>query len=496
MDDRFSVLAESSLTGVYLVEDDLFRYMNPAVAKMFGYAVHELVDRLGPADLVVPEDRAVVLENLRRRVEGEVEEIRYRMRAVRKDGSVFPIEVHGRRITQQGKVGVMGTLLDNSERERVEDELRRTNAKLEEAQRIAHLGWWERDYGTKRVTLSDEACRIFGVDPVDLPNWHGRWLELIHPEDRARAAEASAAALRGGPRYDEEYRVVRRDGTVRVVHSRGDVTWDKSGRPLRQFGVMQDITELRQAELELRASEARFRTFVDHAWDAFFLHDDRGTILDANRQACDSLGYSREELIGMAPRDFDAALDEGALERLRERLRAGEIPTFETRHRRKDGSIFPVEVRTGQFEQGGRRFLSLARDITARKLAEERLFAQHAVTRILAEAASVEEVAPKILRAVCECLDWDLAALWEMDPEAGLLRCTKLWRREIVDAVQFEAVTRATPFQPGSGLPGQVWITRRPAFVPTSCTTRPSCVDTPQRAKDCIPRSPSDPARQ
>ena len=101
-------------------------------------------------------------------------------------------------------------------------------------------------------TSSPSACRfpkrsqrIFGVDtPVALPQWQDRWANLIHPEDRARAAEAEAAAMHGGPRYDVEYRVVRPDGAVRVVHSQGDVVRDESGRPVRQFGVLQDITEL------------------------------------------------------------------------------------------------------------------------------------------------------------------------------------------------------------------------------------------------------------
>ena len=128
----------------------------------------------------------------------------------------------------------------------------------------------------------------------------------------------------------------------------------KAGKPLRQFGVLQDITELRLAERELRASEARFRTFVDHAMDAFFLLDDRLTVVDVNRQACDSLGYSREELVGMHPRDFDVGLDEASIKRLRQRIAAGETLTFETRHRRKDGTSFPVEISAGQFEPGGR----------------------------------------------------------------------------------------------------------------------------------------------
>jgi len=124
---------------------------------------------------------------------------------------------------------------------------------------------------------------------------------------------------------------------------------------------------------KVRASEARFRTFVDRATDAFFLLDDRSIIVDVNREACDSLGYSREELIGRHRSDFDVGLDEASIARIRRHVIAGETVTFETRHRRNDGSSFPVEIHQGQFEQGGRRFLCLARDITERKRAEDEL---------------------------------------------------------------------------------------------------------------------------
>ncbi|WP_439370345.1 PAS domain S-box protein [Bradyrhizobium sp. DASA03120] len=297
--------------------------------------------------------------------------------------------------------------------------LRENRTRWEKAERMAHFGWWERDFTSKHVSLSDEVSRIFGMRPVDLPDWHRRWLDLIHPDDRAKAAEAAIAALNpGGPQYDVEYRVVRADGTVRMVRSQGDVTWDRSGKPLRQFGVLHDITELRQTERDLRVSEARFRTFVDQATDAFFLLDDRSIVLDVNQQACDALGYGRAELIGKHRRDFDAGLDDAAISELKKNLARGAPVTFETVHRRKDGSTFPVEVRVGQFEQGGRRFMCVVRDITERKRTEEALKRSAAY---LAEAQRLSHTGTSVFNAHGS-LYWseECYRIWELDVRCGL----------------------------------------------------------------------------
>jgi PAS domain S-box-containing protein len=128
----------------------------------------------------------------------------------------------------------------------------------------------------------------------------------------------------------------------------------------------------KHTEEELRASEARYRTFVDHATDAFMLHAEDGTVIDVNPQACDNLGYSRDELIGMTPMEFDPNVSNDLLENINEQLNRGQIVTFESRHRRKDGSEFPVEVRVRPFLHGGRRLnISVVRDISDRKRAED-----------------------------------------------------------------------------------------------------------------------------
>ena len=129
----------------------------------------------------------------------------------------------------------------------------------------------------------------------------------------------------------------------------------------------------KRAEEALHESETRFRTFVDHAGDALFVQDlGQGTIVDVNREACESLGYTRQELIGKTAVAFHLDSDRAEMESAAERAATGET-VFDTHwHRRKDGSTFPVEVHTSLVSYGGRRFLlKVARDITDRLRAEK-----------------------------------------------------------------------------------------------------------------------------
>lgn len=113
-----------------------------------------------------------------------------------------------------------------------------------------------------------------------------------------------------------------------------------------------------------------------------------------------------------------------------------------------------------------RRMFGSVQDITERKQAEQRLITQHTITRLLAEAATLEEVTPKILQTVCEFLLWDVGALWGVDSEAGVLRCVRIWHKESVPVPEFEAHCRNTTFMPGIGLPGRVWFRREPGYIP------------------------------
>jgi len=141
-----------------------------------------------------------------------------------------------------------------------------------------------------------------------------------------------------------------------------------------------------RSEAPLRASEALFRAVIDHVSDALVVHDADGRVIDANPQACKSLGYTRAELIGMMPGDFDSTITEDTMASIASRLSSGEVVSFDSRHRRKDGSTFPVEVRIQRFaHEGTFHSVALARDLTQRELAEKRLRDSEERFRELAE---------------------------------------------------------------------------------------------------------------
>ena len=150
-----------------------------------------------------------------------------------------------------------------------------------------------------------------------------------------------------------------------------------------------------QRTQDLRASEQRFRRLVENAGDAFFLHEVDGRILDVNKAACDSLGYSRDELLHMNVSDLDVNFISDKLVDYHTLPEAEYPVTISSVHRRKDGSTFPVEVRLAPINVGNKRLiLGLARDITERKLAEKKL---HTEQRLLREMLDLMEQDRKLV---------------------------------------------------------------------------------------------------
>jgi PAS domain S-box-containing protein len=143
-------------------------------------------------------------------------------------------------------------------------DLQESKARLEEAQRVAHVGHWEWDLETDVVVWSDETYRIFGLSPQERPMDLATVRAMVHPEDREPLYREVDEDLLAGVRPDAEFRVVRPNGEVRTVHSvtpkrwssmPGDAKRDASGRPYKLFGTVQDITDRKRAEEALKQSQ-------------------------------------------------------------------------------------------------------------------------------------------------------------------------------------------------------------------------------------------------
>jgi len=349
--------------------------------------IEKFLERVHPDDL--PGVRDLLHRISRDRVPYEVE-----YRIVRPGGDIRDLHIIGRPVFDTAGVLVeyVGTTTDVTERKRSEESLRRSEAYLSEAQRLTHTGAWAGDPNTTApLYWSEEVFQMFGFDPQQgLPTWD-QPLQRIHPEDRDKFWQALQSAIHEKVESDCEYRIVLPDGTVKHAYGTARPVLDANGEVVELVGSTVDITVRKRAEEALRESETRFRTFVDHAADAFFMLDfEQRIIIDANQAACDSLGFTRQELIGQTPLAFHLDSYSAEMKLLAERAATGESVFDRHLHRRKDGSLFPVEVHTNAISYDGHRFLlKVARDISDRVRAEEQ---RDKLRQLEAEIAHLDRV--------------------------------------------------------------------------------------------------------
>ena len=295
-------LAETLSSLIALIQDDRLVYVNPAGCALLGRPRESIVGRHF-RDVVHPDDREAAVARAKARAEGRAPR-RVTERLVHADGRTIWMEYSIDVIRFEGRPTTLVTGNDVTDRLRMEEDLRRSESRLAEAQRISHIGSWEWDIAAGRITWSDELCRIYGVEPEDFGGTVEGYLALVHPEDRERSRGNLERALRNGGPFAFEHRVVHKDGSVRTIFGSGEVFMDASGKPVRVAGTGQDITERRRMEEELRRSEERFRNLCTQAPVMLMAFDPAGRIRDVSDHWLATTGYERSEVIGREGWDF------------------------------------------------------------------------------------------------------------------------------------------------------------------------------------------------
>src|SRR5215210_1918033 len=386
--------------------DGRFIQVNRSLCEMLGYTEEELL-RLTFRDISHPEDLDVSVQRVRELLEGEREGYQLEKRYLYADGHPVwaALSVSAVRDPGGNPLYLIAQMQDITERKEAEARLRRSQARLAEAQRMASIGNWEYDLTTGEVTWSDEVFRIYGYLPQEYVPTLDRLLEMVHPDDRHMLTERLEGAVDRGEPYDFEHRMILPDGTERVVHRRARVVRDEEGRPLRMLGTVQDVTERKRAEeeirrlnedlerrvedrtAELKESEERYSLVVEGSNDGIFDWDLLDGTIFWNDRLFEMFGLSRQDFTPTIETFFGLVnLDdrEKVSEALTAHFERGEEFEVEFGMRHAGGEYRTCVSRgKAQRDEDGKpfRMAGTLTDITERKRAEE-------AVRLLAEASA------------------------------------------------------------------------------------------------------------
>jgi PAS domain S-box-containing protein len=378
-EDRYRDLVEHSqdLLCTHDLEGKLLS-TNPAPARILGYESAELL-KIPMRELIAPEYREQFDQYL----------VRLKTAGMDKGLMAVVTRTGGRRIWEYNNTLrtegvpspiVRGMAHDITDRIRAEREMRASEERFRQlAENIREVFYLTDLQRHCSLYISPAYEEVWGRTCQSLYEDLESFMEAIYPDDR----DAARRAYGSRQPFMHEYRIVRPDGSMRWIWDRGFPIRDEKGEVYRLAGIAEDITERKRAEESLQL----FRMLIDQSNDAIEVIDPETLrFIDINGRDCLDLGYTREELLSMSVYDVDPDLDEPMLARVNDSLRESGSAILESLHRRKDGSTFPVEVSIKQVHLDRSYFVSVARDITERKQAEQALQESQAalarVTRI------------------------------------------------------------------------------------------------------------------
>jgi len=270
-EQRYRLLAENIVDVIWTSDLDFnFTYVSPSVKLLTGYVDKEFISK-SISELITEQSLETIRQALQEAFEVEINGVEegtdppVEIQMYHKEGGTIWVESSRTFLRdEQGKpIGILGAVRGIDERKQAQQKILESEARLARAQRIAHLGNWEWEIETDTETWSDEVFRIFGISDTTISPKFQTFLDFVHKDDRARVEMANKDAMYEGKLYSIDYRIVRVDGTERTVHTEGDVTRNESGKPIRMFGTILDITESKRVERALHEARASAEFFTD-----------------------------------------------------------------------------------------------------------------------------------------------------------------------------------------------------------------------------------------
>ncbi len=380
-EERFRLAFDNAPIGLALVgPEGRFLRVNRALCRILGHEADALLARAF-SDTIHPADLPAVQQQLQSMLEGRTSTHASERRYDHSSGRIVWVRLSVSLVRDpDGRPRYfIAQMEDVTARRAAEEAVRERERQLAEAQAVAHMGSWSWNLDARHMTWSDELFRVFGLAPGEGEVSCDSFLDRVHGEDRPAVELVMRHACASGESFALEHRILRPDDSVRWCHGRGrSVTAGTDGRRLL-LGTLEDITERKQAEARLLASEERTRRILDTAGDAFVATDEQGRILAWNRQAEVTFGWRADEAVGRTFEDLVVPpADQAPARAHRAELAAmggsGRRREMVATHR--DGHRVPIEsvVWAVRDEDGGGWVVNgFHRDISQRKALEHEL---------------------------------------------------------------------------------------------------------------------------
>ncbi len=312
---KYRVLFDSDMFAVHVFDMETLEIIdvNERHTSLYGYNREELTSGMTVLNLTAEEKESKkIIEQIRSTGTVYVP-LRYHRK---KDGSIFPAAFANASYVWKGRKVCIASIRDISERKRAEDEQARVHNLLAVSQRIAHIGSWEYERSTQKISLSDEMYRIAGI-PVGSPITLALAESFLPANEFRRSRNAIDASIQRGVPYVIDYQIQRSDGQLRTVHSEAEVVFNEAGEPVRVFGTSQDITKRKAAEESLRASEQITEGILDAIPAGVFWKDAHSIYLGCNMRFARDAGFDDPSYI-IGKNDYEVGFPKECAERYRE----------------------------------------------------------------------------------------------------------------------------------------------------------------------------------
>ncbi|MGE5657402.1 MAG: PAS domain S-box protein [Actinomycetota bacterium] len=335
---HFSMLRDAMFEGMLIHENRMILDANLGLARIFGYSLEELIGQ--PIDnFLTPES----LEMVRRQIESQYE-LPYEITGINKDGTLINLEVVGRQNLYQGRNVRVVALRDITARKLAEQALQKSEATLKKAQEIAHVGNWEANLASGQVYWSEEIYHIHGLDPTQ-PIVRGEIVHpYLHPDDQAKYQQEILEKVAVGECFATDLRILRPDRSLRFIEARGEPCFDAHNNLISYRGTVQDITDRKQLELSLQASEAKLSKILNNVGASIAsiqLFTDRTWKYDYYSVGCEAVfGYTAAEMMtGIWWSRVSPDERESVVQRLQAAIFAGNSVQIEYRFQHKNGTL-------------------------------------------------------------------------------------------------------------------------------------------------------------